>query len=165
MRFEAEIRYPASPDAVGGMLADRSFVDRKCAATGAIRHTVDVQGDASGTFTVTTVRTMPTDDFPDVARTFVGDTVDIRQVDSWNAPSADGTRVGTITVEITGAPLRLRGTLALANGGKGTVETVAGDLKASVPIIGGKLEKAAEPALKAAIRSEERVGTQWLSSR
>jgi len=165
VRFEAEIHYTASPADVGTMLADAEFSDRKCAATGALRHTVEVDGDASGAFTVSTVRTMPTDAFPDVARTFVGDTVDIRQVDSWKAPSADGTRAGTITVEIAGAPLRLKGALALAGDARSTVETIHGDLKASVPIIGGKLERAAEPALQAAIRKEEQVGTEWLGSR
>ncbi len=163
MRVETEIRYAATPDAVGSMLADPSFVDRKCAATGALRHTATVDGDASGAFTVTTVRTMPTDTFPDIARKFVGETVDIRQVDSWDAAGTGGSRSGTVVVEIAGAPLRLTGSLSLQARDGATLQTVDGDLKASVPFIGGKLEKAAEPALKMAIRKEGEVGRQWLS--
>ena len=163
MRIEAEIRYEAGPEAVGAMLADPTVVDRKCAATGALQHTVDVQGDATGPFTVTTVRTMPTDNFPDVARRFVGDTIDIRQEDVWNAPAADGSRTGVITVAIGGAPLRLNGTLRLDADGEGTRELIDGDLKASVPVLGGKLEKASEPALRMAIRKEQQVGTDWLA--
>ena len=165
MRVDAEIRYTAPPDAVGTMLADPEFVDRKCAATGALRHTARVDGDASGAFTVTTVRTMPTNTFPDVARKLVGKTVDITETDSWDAAAADGSRRGTVVVTISGAPLKLDGTLSLDADGTGARQTIGGDLKASVPIIGGKLERASEPALKMAIRSEEKVGAAWLSAR
>lgn len=163
MRVEAELRYAASPDEVGAMLADPGFVDRKCAATGALRHTAEVDGDASGAFTVTTVRTMTTGQFPDVARTFVGDTVDVKQVDEWGAADADGTRTGTVALDMVGLPMKLAGTLRLEKTGSGTVQTVDGDLKASVPIIGGKLERAAEPALQMAIRKEGEVGQTWLA--
>lgn len=163
MRIETEIRYAATPDAVGSMLADPSFVDRKCAATGALRHTAEVDGDASGAFTVTTVRTMATDTFPDVARKFVGETVDLKEVDSWDAAAADGARSGTVVVEISGAPLKLTGTLSLRAHDDGTLQTIEGDLKASVPIIGGRLEKAAEPALQMAMRKEGEVGREWLA--
>lgn len=163
MHVDAEIRYDASPEQVAAMLADEDFVEAKCVAMGALKHTVLVEGDARGAFTVTYSRTMPTNDFPEAARRFVGDTVVIRQVDDWREPDADGSREGTLSVEITGAPVRLSGTQRLSPEGAGTVQAVDGDLKASVPIVGGKLEKAAEPALRAAMRTENRTGREWLA--
>ena len=163
MRVEEEIRYSARPDEVAAMLADPGFVERKCAVTGALSHDAEVVGDASGAFTVTTRRTMPTDAVPDIARSFVKDGLEVRQVEAWEAPAADGTRAGTITVEVVGAPLRLNGTVRLEPDGAGTVERLSADLKASVPLIGGKLEKAAAPAFLAAIRKEQEVGTAWLA--
>ncbi|MFP5335550.1 MAG: DUF2505 domain-containing protein [Actinomycetes bacterium] len=163
MRVEDTIHYEATPDEVAAMLADPEFVERKLVATHAIRHEIDVTGDAAGAFTVTTRRTMPTSDLPDVAQKFVGESLDVRQVEAWEAPAADGSRAGTLVVEIVGDPMRLTGTLRLAPDAGGTTETLAGDLKASVPIIGGKLEKAAEPAFMAAIRTEHRVGREWLA--
>ena len=54
--------------------------------------------------------------------------------------------------------------------GKRTRRTVDGvqhnylyDIKASVPLIGGRMERALEPALKAAIGVEQREGTAWLT--
>ena len=38
------------------------------------------------------------------------------------------------------------------------------NLKASVPLIGGKIEKAVEPALLAAIKVEQREGRAWLAT-
>lgn len=163
MRVDQDIHYPVPPAEVAAMLADPAFVDRKCAAMGSISHDSEVVGKAGDAFTVTTRRTLPTDSFPDVARRFVGETIDIRQVDAWEAAGADGTRAGTLVVEVVGAPLRLTGTQRLDPDGTGTLQTVTGDLKASVPLVGGRLEKAAEPAITLAIRTEAKVGSAWLA--
>jgi hypothetical protein len=165
VRVEDRIRYPASPAEVAEMLADPEFVERKCAATGALSHTAKVDGTADGAFTVTTTRTMPTGDLPEVARKLVGSTLELRQVEVWEAAGPDGERDGTVSVDVVGAPMRLRGTLRLAPDGSGTVETLAGDLTASVPLLGGRLEKAAEPAFLAGVRKEHEVGSAWLASR
>ncbi len=163
MKIHDEVRYGAAPDAVAAMLADPAFLADKCRRTGALEHTVDVQGDPSGPFTVTTVRTMPTDDFPDIAKKFVGETIVLKQVDTWMAAAADGSREGDVSLKLAGQPLVLTGTLTLRPEAGGTVEVVSGDLKASVPFIGGKLEKAAEPAVRAALRKEHEVGQEYLA--
>jgi hypothetical protein len=162
VRIHDEVHYNATPDDVAAMLADPEFNEQVAGRMGAVKNTVDVDGDPAGAFTVTTVRTLPTDGFPDIARTFVGATVDVRQTDRWQAPDDDGSRAGTIDVEIVGAPLKLKGTLGLTPEADGTVETFEGDLKAGVPIIGGKLEKAAEPAIRSAIRQQIKVGSARL---
>ena len=65
-------------------------------------------------------------------RTFVGETLDVMRVDHWRGPEGDGTRRGTIVVEIHGTPVRLSGTVTMRPGGPGTLEEVEGDLKAAV---------------------------------
>ncbi|MEJ5946170.1 DUF2505 domain-containing protein [Pseudokineococcus basanitobsidens] len=166
MRLTAEISYPAGAAAVGRMLAETSFVDARDAATHPVSHRSEVEGSADGAFTVRSTRTMPTDDVPSAARRFVGETLELRQTDTWSAPAADGARDGTMTIEVGGAPVVLRAELRLRPDGEGAcTETMDGDLRASVPLVGGALERAAEPAVRAAIRSEERVGRAWLADR
>ena len=162
MRLRAEIRYDADPAAVFAMLTDATFQERKCAATGALESEVEIERFQDGGATIRTRRTMPTDQIPDFARSFVGRTLDVVQVDDLGAPDAAGRRDGSIVVEIKGAPVRFAGSLALDASGSGTVETIDGDIKASVPLVGGRLERALEPALQAAIRVEQREGTAWL---
>jgi hypothetical protein len=87
----------------------------------------------------------------------------VTEVDDWQAAGSDGSRSGSLTVEIVGAPVRLTGSLRLTPDGAATVEAIEGDLKASVPMLGSKIEKATEPALLAAIRAEGRAGTSWLA--
>jgi hypothetical protein len=157
VKVNAQIRYPASCEKVFAMLVDASFQERVCEATGALRHEVQIEtGD--GTAVITTRRELPTDDIPDYARGFVGTTLDVVRVDRWEAPAADGSREGTISLEIKGAPIRLHGTMELRPDDAGCEEAIAGDLKASIPLLGGRMEKAAEPALMSAIRKEEQVG-------
>ncbi len=167
MRLTDEIHYAADPDAVFAMLSDPDFQDRKCRATGAVEHTVEVLPDDEGGVTITTTRSLPTDQLPDFLRGLTGGTLTVVQTETWDPPDGDGGREGTIEVEISGAPVRMIGTLSLVPDGAGadvqTVETIDGDLKAKVPLIGGRIERAAEPAMRAAVRAERRTGTAWLA--
>jgi hypothetical protein len=165
VRLRADIRYDADPDAVFAMLTDAAFQERKCAATGALESEVEIERFPDGGATIRTRRTMPTDQIPDVARSFVGRSIDVLQVDDFGPPDVDGRREGSVIVEIKGAPVRFAGSLALGAASAGTLETVDGDVKASVPLVGGRLERALEPALQAAIRVEQREGTAWLARR
>ncbi|HEX5534909.1 MAG TPA: DUF2505 domain-containing protein [Actinomycetales bacterium] len=163
MRIHDEFQYAAPPEKVAEMLADPTFYEQVSERMGAVSATVEVSGDPSGPFTVTTERKMPTDGFPDFARKFVGDTVSVRQVDEWHAEEEGGVRRGTLLVEVHGAPLRMHGSLLLAPTDTGTTETVDGELKAAVPLIGGKLEEAARPAIEGAIRQQQKVGAAWFA--
>lgn len=162
MQFTAEIRYAAAPAAVFAMLLDPAFQQRVCAATGALDQSVDVE-QAGGGATITVTRKLPADGLPDFVRKFVGETLDVMRVDHWGPVSDDGRREGTVVVEITGAPVRLTGTITMAAQDGGTVERVDGELKAAIPLLGGKVEKAAEPAMRAAITKEQEVGDAWLT--
>jgi hypothetical protein len=163
VHVSAELRYDADPDAVITMLADPDFQARKCQGTGAVEWDVDVVEHGHGGVTVTTVRVLPTDSVSDVVRAFVGPRLTVRQVDDWEAALADGSRTGRISVTIEGAPVKLTGSQEMAVDGGGTVQYIEGDLRASVPLLGGRIEKAAEPAIQAAIRVEQREGLAWLA--
>ena len=165
MRLTAEIRYEADPRTVFRMIADPAFQEAKCAATGSLEHEIDVRDDADGGTTIFSRRTMPTDQIPDVVRSFVGPTVHLAETQRWERPRPDGTRTGSITVEIEGMPVRFTAATALAADGAGTQQPIEGDLKASVPLFGGRIERAAEPAVRAAIRVEQRTGNAWLAER
>jgi hypothetical protein len=165
VKVSATERYDADPTTVAEMLADPAFQERKCAEMGALEWEVDVARGSDGSLTVTTSRTMPTSQVPDFVRTMVGETLQITQVDDWGPPAADGSREGSVSVRIEHAPVRLTGTQRIAADGSACVHDVTGDLTASVPLFGGKIEKASEPAIQAAFRKEGKVGRAWLAGR
>jgi hypothetical protein len=163
VRLSAEIRYQADPKAVFRMLVDPAFQEAKCVATGSLEHEVDVSEHDDGGATVYSRRTMPTDRVPDFVRSFVGSTVHLAETQHWQAADADGARAGSITVEIEGIPVRFTAATALAADRDGTQQPIEGEIKASVPLFGGRIERAVEPAVRAAIRVEQRTGTEWLA--
>lgn len=164
MRVTAEIHYAASPADVFAMLTDSAFQERKLQRTGALTWTVDVRPQAGGAV-VASERALPTDQVPEAFRSFVGQQITVTQTETWGAAGPDGSRTGTLVVEIGGAPVRMDAELALKPSAGGSVQTVDGDLKARVPLFGGKIERGAEPAVRAAIDAEQRIGTEWLAGR
>jgi uncharacterized protein YndB with AHSA1/START domain len=164
MKISETITYAAPPETVYAMVTDRAFQERKCVEAGAQRHEASVSPDGDGA-RVVTKRDLPADDLPDFAKSIVGPKLSVTETYDWGAAAADGSRSGTLTVEVAGAPVAMRGAVRLAATGSGTQITIDGDLKASIPLFGGKVEKAAAPAVVDAIRSEQRTGTAWLSER
>ncbi|MCL3862752.1 DUF2505 domain-containing protein [Actinotalea sp. K2] len=163
MHVSAQANFQAGPDRVAQMLADEDFVAAKVRASGATSQHVDVVGTSEGAFTVTTRRQMPTTSIPAQFRSVVGSSLEVRQVEAWEAAEGD-VRRGTVVVEITGAPVRMTGTLRLAGNGDGTsTQRYDGQLKASVPIFGAAIEEATAGAVRAAIEAEERTAADWLT--
>jgi hypothetical protein len=165
VRLSAELRYDADPSTVYEMISDPDFQERKLANTGAVSYDVTVDPHEDGGVTVTSRRELPTDRVPEFVKGFVGSTIKIEQVEEWEAVEADGVRNGSLVADVSGMPVKFTARLSLVPNSDGTLEVVQGDLKASVPLIGGKVEKAAEPAIKAAVAAEQRTGREWLAAR
>jgi hypothetical protein len=161
MKISALIDYAATPHEVFAMLADEDFQNHKCAATGAHRYTVSIT-ERDGRTIILSTRDMPSDGFPSFVKSMVGDTLAVTETQDWGPPNTDGARHGRLTVEIAAAPVALHGTLSLAAGGQGCVESVNGELRAKIPLIGSKVERAAAPAVQSAIRVESENGKAWL---
>jgi uncharacterized protein YndB with AHSA1/START domain len=159
MKFEHEITYDAAPDKVHGMLADPAFRQRVCEALRAFRHDVTIEPDGAE-MSVVVDQTQPAQGIPSFAKKVVGEDIRIVQREEW-----DDDQHASLTLEIPGKPGRFDGRIALvaAPGGDGTVETVAGDVKVKLPMIGGRLEGLIGDLLHKALESEQRVGRAWLS--
>jgi hypothetical protein len=66
-------------------------------------------------------------------------------------------------VVLPGKPGRLDAAVALTAVGAGTRETVDGELKVSVPLVGGKVERLVAEILAKALRREQETGHAWLA--
>ncbi|HVG88971.1 MAG TPA: DUF2505 domain-containing protein [Gaiellales bacterium] len=162
MRIRDTIDHDATPERVFAMLSDEGFQDRKAEATGALSHSVSITTRGDHTVIVSK-RAMPTDKLPDFVKSFVGKELHLTETSDWGPAAADGSRRGRLTVTVGGAPITLDATLSLAPSGQGTRELVEGDLTAKVPLLGGKIEQAAAPAIEAAIHVERSTGATWLA--
>ena len=157
MKFTHEIRYAASADDVNAMLAQQAFREKVCEASGALAHTVQITPSAQG-MQVVVDQTLPADGIPSFATKIVGDKIQVVQKETWASPSR-----AELEVTIPGKPGHLRGTITLAQQGDQTVETVEGEIKVSIPLVGGKLEALIGDLLASALRTEGKVGRSWLN--
>lgn len=165
MQLHVTIDLATDAHGAARMLADPDYVHTKMRAAGAVDRQVDVTGTPAAAFTVTMRRALPTEQIPAHLRALVGDRIDVRQVEAWEAPAADGSRSGTVVVEIAGAPVRLTGRTRLSSTGPaGAQVTYEGEVRASVPLFAAAVEEAAGAAVRAALREEEAVAARWLAT-
>lgn len=157
MDFRHEIRYDATPGDVYAMLADPAFREKVCAAQRAHDAAVDIRPNGGG-MTVVVDQKRPSDGIPHFAKKIVGEEIHIRQTEAWADVSA-----AALDVAIPGKPGHLKGSVTLKPGGTGCIETVTGEIKVHVPLVGGKLEHMIGEILESALRAEERVGRAWLA--
>lgn len=156
MRFSHELSYDASPEEVYAMLADPSFRERVSLAREVVSFDVTLTPTGSG-FTLVNDQIQPTAGLPSFAKKFAGETTQAIQREEWKDHSS-----GTLTIETPGKPTSMNGTITLSGSGGGTVERVDLEIKAKVPLIGGKLESLMADQVREGMDIEHQVGQAWL---
>ena len=159
--LSCEQAFAADPTTVMAMLRDPAYVREKGERTGSFDISVDVTATDDGGVVITSTRSMPAE-VPSYAAPFVGDTITITEVQTWGPPAADGTATADVTVDFN-SPLAYRGTITLSSAGDGSVARNEGSFKASVPFVGGKVEKVAAEMTEKYLAKEATVGAEWLT--
>jgi predicted lysophospholipase L1 biosynthesis ABC-type transport system permease subunit len=98
---------------------------------------------------------------PSVARNLLGGDLVIQRAESWT----EAGRAGTVEVTINGVPGRLDGTFTLAENGGGSKLTLTGQVKVSIPLVGGKLETMIAEQVAVLLDKENEFTTEWLANR
>ncbi len=155
MNLTRELSYDASVDDVRAMLSDPAYWDKVAAATGARSSSTTVDGD-----TVTTDELQEVAGVPSFAKKFVGDSTRAIKTITWHG-SGETSRAD-FAVDTPGKPTSITGSLTLASAGNGSTLTYKLDIKASVPLVGGKLEKLVGELTDAGFTKEYGVGQAWL---
>ena len=159
-KFHFEQAYGADPAAVWAMLSDPAFITAKCERTGSMETTGEVTPTDDGGTILTCTRVLPAN-LPSVAKPFVGDTLTVTEVQAWGPAAADGSRTATTNVDF-GAPMSFSADMALTAAADGSSVTTDGEFKASVPFVGGKIEKVASDETTRYLEKEQQVGQEWL---
>ncbi len=162
MKVTAETTYITDPDTVVALRLNPDFLTAMCRRTGAVEQEVSATAQPDGSGHSLTRRTMPTDDFPDVAKRFVGRTLVLVEEVRWSATSQPGTRSGTYEMRAEGAPVTYRADITIASTPTGSHEVMRGDITAKIPLVGGRIEKAIEPAVRAGLDAQAEAVQEWL---
>ncbi|MGO1511238.1 MAG: DUF2505 domain-containing protein [Actinomycetaceae bacterium] len=163
MRFDHTVEFPAPPDRVAAMLADRDFTDRRVRAAGATKHDASISSEDDGAFVLDVDATIPTTIIPATYRGLVGDSFVVRIEERWSAAAADDSRSAEFSLNVSGVPARVNGTQALRPVDGGTALDYRGDVTCSIPLLGRKIESAVVGAVDTVLEAERRVGLAFLA--
>ena len=157
MKFRHELSYDASPAEVFEMLADPGFREKVGEALDVVSADISLERDDDG-FKLTNDQVQRTEGLPSFAKKIAGDTTRVIQAERWSSPTS-----GTLRIDAPGKPTSMAGTIELRPDGAGTVEVVELEIKAKVPLVGGKLEKLMAEQVREGMDTEREVGRAWLT--
>jgi hypothetical protein len=174
MDLQTEYRFDAGVDAVFAMFSDPEYQRLKQVDAGHTKvEIVECGQTASGSFRIVARRTVAVD-VPGVLKKVLSPANTVTQTDEWEAEPIDGVLSGVWKVDIKGVPIHISGTMRLepaasAKTGKplktSSVETIDGVVKASLPLVGGKLEKLAHGNFMEATAQEQDFSGRWLAGK
>ena len=156
MRLRHEITYDAPREQVFAMLADPEFRRASADAMNVVSADVTIERRGDG-MSVRVDQVQRTEGVPGFAKKIVGDTTKAIQIEEWTSPEG-----GTIEIQTPGKPTHVSGTLALTASGGRTTETLDVEVKAKVPLIGGKLESLMADLIAEGMDKEREAGVAWL---
>lgn len=163
MRISERIEHDATPERVHAMLIDPAFQEERCRRSGSLHHEVEVEVTDEGPIVVTR-RQLPTEDLPEVAKRFVGSTLELVETVRWGSSDADGDWEAGYTLDVESTPVSMVGGIHLWPDGAGTVHAVDGELSAHVPLLGNRIERAVHPLIATALDLEARLSREWLAA-
>lgn len=164
MKLRHEASYAAGPDAVYAALTDEQFLVRKSEAIEATDITASVERTAEGA-AVQLRRTVELH-LPGFAKKLTGSHVTLVDEQRWRPAEVDGSRVASVSGTLGGHSGGLTGTVAITPAGPdASTVVVEGEVKVSVPIVGGRIEKLITGLVRDMLDSDQRVLTAWLAER
>ncbi len=156
--------FPTDAQTLFKLLANEDFILAKCAATGSLSTTASITPGSEGSVTLVSTRVLPAD-LPGPAKSLVGDTITVTETQVWTPADTNGGRSAQVSVEFSG-PMKFEGRLQLTpsqnESESETSITTTGKFTASVPFIGGKIEKVAAEQTTRYLNAEERVARERL---
>ena len=175
MDLQKQYQFDAGVEAVFAMFADAEYQRQKLVDAGHSNVEVLECGlTADGASIRIISRRTVAVDVPGPLKRVLPSTNNVTQTDEWEVEPVGGVRRGSWKVDIKGVPIHLSGSMRLEPGtsdktGKPvktkSVESVDGKVKASLPLVGGKLEKLAYGNFMEATAQEQDFSSRWLAGK
>ena len=165
MKVTSTHSYAAAPDVVFAMMTTPEVLIAKYTALG--HRDTEILEHTSGhdAVSVRSRRSVPME-VPGFAKRFLSPMNTVEQRDHWGAPNATHSRSGTWEVQAKGVPVSAGGTLRLSPGpGRTTIVEITGEVKSSVPLVGGKLASFVGADVQRTLQAEEAFNDGHLASK
>lgn len=155
------ITYPKPIGRAWQDLTDPGFQEAKLIAAGARSPVVTISTQDDGTTLIVLERDNPVVGVPSAVRRIVGETAHVIERVTWSAPGPDGHRTAELLIDFAGIPISVHGAMELDPAGGTTTLTVTAEYRASVPLVGGKLEETAASQTIRTLDAEAEFSAGW----
>jgi hypothetical protein len=146
-------------ESVYALVSDAAFREEAAAKGGGTEIEITVEPNGDG-HTIVIVRSQ-TAEMPDAIKKFVGNTVKVKQTETWGGPDGNGGRSADVKFTVIGQPAEMLGTATLTEADD-PVFTLEGDVKVNVPFFGKKIEPEIVRAIVAGVRNDVDLGNERL---
>ncbi|MGW6935144.1 DUF2505 domain-containing protein [Lentzea sp. NPDC054927] len=158
-RIEHHTTSPHSAEKVFGAMVDETYLRDRLAAIGGTNAELVTFTSVDGKTSYQLKQGVPAEHLPSVAKSLLGGDLVIQRVENWAAGA------GTVEVTLVGVPGRLDGSFTVTDNGSGSKLTLAGEVKVSIPLVGGKLEKVIAEQVAVLLDKESEFTSEWLANR
>lgn len=161
MKLASSAQFDASAARLWDVLTDPAYAVDKASRMSVAAHDASVTAVGDTTLVRVTM-TLSTDEFPDIAKRFVGPVLTLVDERRWHRLDDRGSRAD-LRVSIQGAPMTMAGTVTLTPAGDQSRVSIDADLTAKVPLVARTIEAAAAPAILAGFDAEADLLREWLA--
>lgn len=141
---------------------ERWVREEGCRRAGAHDVTVTIESDGEAT-TVVVDRRVPLE-VGGPAGKVLGGGIRVVQTERWTPPGADGVSRADISVAFPGAPVTMTAAALIVPTEGGSRETVTGEVKVKVPVVGRAVEPEVVRQIVRSLRTEMATGLEWLAA-
>ena len=154
MQITSTLSFIAPADQVAAMMVNPDFAEH---VANEIKATSVTSTEVDGG--LTSVFTMPSHD---AAKRILGPKMTITETVIWSVVLDDESRIGRLSLGVTGVPASAEGPLRLSPTPTGSQIIYDADLSVRIPLVGKKIEQMARKYLTDIIQACESVGNDWL---
>lgn len=160
MKFELEIRYPASFQKTQEMFQDEDFYTTRAETIGVGLENIDLICRA-GRIQASSTAGVSSGEAPAKVRRFIPETMQVSIVEAWG-PAGAGSRPGSLSVSVSGVPVMVSATSNLIDEGECTIRKIAGEIRVKIPFVGKMIEEKVAGQLGRASKFEESAAERYL---
>ncbi|SMD06155.1 DUF2505 domain-containing protein [Lentzea albidocapillata] len=158
-RIEHHTTSPHSAEKVYGAMVDETYLRDRLAAIGGKDAQLVTYSSTGENTSYQLKQGVPAEHVPSAVKAALGGDLVIQRTEAWAAGA------GTVEVAVNGVPGRLEGSFTVLDNGSGSKLTLSGEVKVSIPFLGGKIEKLIAEQVAILLDKENEFTSQWLANR
>lgn len=160
-RISHDASYPCSPAELHAALCDPEYWRARVDKIGGPGATLDDVRPADGGVEVALTQKVAAEHLPAIVSRIVSGDLSISRTESWG-PLTGSSATGRTTAKVASTPAVVGSSAELGGDDDGTTVRTRGEVKVSVPLIGGTLEQAVADAVLRLLDAEQKFTSAWV---